>query len=102
MRHSLYHAAARLLPECPTRQSQVHVKLVKDLLIAKPEQAERLIREHLASWLTLLTQAAEEEEQRRAATPAVAAPATGAAMKTRNKPAAVRSVRLLPARPRRR
>jgi len=98
MRHSLYHAAARLLPECPPRQSQVHVKLVKDLLIAKPEQAERLIREHLASWLTVLTQAAEEEEKRRASTPKVAPPAT----RSRNKPTAVRSVRLLPARPRRR
>lgn len=102
MRHSLYHAAARLLPECPPRQSQVHVRLVKDLLAARPEQAERLIREHLAPWLTALSQAAEDDARWRASIQAVAAPPTGAARKTRNKPTSPRSLRLLPARTRRR
>lgn len=61
MRHSLYYAAARLLPKCPTRHTQVHVKLVKGLLVATAEEADRLIRGHLAPWLQLLTQAADAE-----------------------------------------
>jgi len=63
MRHSIYHAAARLLPRCPTRHTAQHVKLVKGLLNASPEQADGLIRAHLHPWLQLLTQAAAAEEE---------------------------------------
>lgn len=63
MRHSMYHAAARLLPKCPARGVAQHVKLVKGLLAASPEQADGLIRAHLAPWLQLLTQAAEAEAE---------------------------------------
>lgn len=63
MRHSIYHAAARLLPRCPTRYSGQHKKLVKGLLAASPEQADRLIRGHLSPWLQLLAQAASVEAE---------------------------------------
>lgn len=63
MRHSIYHAAARLLPKCPTRHTGQHVKLVRGLLAASPEKADGLIRAHLAPWLQLLTQAAATEAE---------------------------------------
>jgi len=63
MRHSIYHAAARLLPRCPTRHVAQHVKLVKGLLTASPVQADALIRAHLGPWLQLLTQAAVAEAE---------------------------------------
>lgn len=61
MRHSLYHSAARVLPKCPTRPPQSHVKLVNGLVGSNPEGADRLIRGHLESWIQLLTQAADKE-----------------------------------------
>jgi DNA-binding GntR family transcriptional regulator len=61
MRHSLYHAAHRLLPAIPHRASGVHSRLVDGLAKATPDRAEQLIREHLAPWITALTRAAEEE-----------------------------------------
>ena len=61
MRHSLYYAAARVLPKCPTRHPQSHVKLVNGLVGSTPEGADRLIRDHLESWIQLLTQAADNE-----------------------------------------
>jgi len=61
MRHSLYYAAARVLPKCPTRHPQSHVKLVNGLVGSTPEGADRLIRGHLDSWIQLLTQAADNE-----------------------------------------
>lgn len=57
MRHSLYHAAARLLPACPPDHASHHVRLVKGLLAADPARADHLIRSHLAPWLELLTKA---------------------------------------------
>jgi DNA-binding GntR family transcriptional regulator len=74
MRHSIYHTAVRLLPMCPTRHSAKHVKLVKGLLAASPEQADTLIRAHLNPWLELLTQAADAEAE---AGPVAALPRRG-------------------------
>lgn len=61
MRHSLYHAANRLLPEVPGRSAHVHSRLVEALAKASPEQADELIREHLSPWIEKLTAAAASE-----------------------------------------
>jgi hypothetical protein len=61
MRHSLYHAANKLLPEVPGRSANVHSRLVESLAKASPAQADALIREHLAPWIVALTAAAGNE-----------------------------------------
>lgn len=61
MRHSLYHAAQKLLPALPSRAANVHSQLVEALAKAAPEKAEQLIRQHLAPWITALEQAAAQE-----------------------------------------
>jgi len=61
MRHSLYHAAHKLLPALPPRAAAVHSQLVEALAKADPEKAEQLIRQHLAPWITALEAAAAEE-----------------------------------------
>jgi DNA-binding GntR family transcriptional regulator len=61
MRHSLYHAANRLLPEVPGRSAHLHSRLVEALAKASPEQADTLIREHLSPWIEKLTAAAASE-----------------------------------------
>ncbi|MFM7291079.1 MAG: GntR family transcriptional regulator [Planctomycetia bacterium] len=61
MRHSLYHAANRLLPEVPGRSAHIHSRLVEALVKASPGQADTLIREHLAPWIEKLTAAAASE-----------------------------------------
>lgn len=61
MRHSFYYSATRLLPKCPDRHAQMHVKLVKALAVATPEEADTLVRGHLGQWIQLLTQAADNE-----------------------------------------
>jgi DNA-binding GntR family transcriptional regulator len=61
MRHSLYHAANRLLPGQPQREPYVHERLLDALCDATPDKADRLIRSHLAPWIAALTDAAESE-----------------------------------------
>jgi DNA-binding GntR family transcriptional regulator len=61
MRHSLYHAAHKLLPALPPRAAAVHSQLVEALAKATPDKAEQLIRQHLAPWITALERAAAEE-----------------------------------------
>jgi DNA-binding GntR family transcriptional regulator len=61
MRHSLYHAAHKLLPAIPPRAAAIHGRLVDALVKASPNKAEELIRDHLAPWITALEQAAAEE-----------------------------------------
>ena len=61
MRHSLYHAAQKLLPSVPERAAGMHVRLVEGLAKATPERAEQLIREHLAPWITVLSEATAQE-----------------------------------------
>jgi len=61
MRHSLYHAAQKLLPALPPRAAMLHSQLVEGLARATPVKAEQLIRQHLAPWITALEQAAAEE-----------------------------------------
>ena len=79
MRHSLYYSAARVLPKGPTRHPQSHVKLVRDLIQATPEEADHLIRSHLDAWIQLLTQAADNE--------AAAAPPVGEDVRVSRVPA---------------
>ena len=62
MRHSLYHAAHKLLPALPERAATVHTQLVEALAKATPDKAEQLIRGHLAPWITALQQAAAKED----------------------------------------
>lgn len=62
MRHNLYHAAHRLLPDIPHRPAHVHGRLAKRLARACPETAETLIRQHLAPWIDALAEAAGEED----------------------------------------
>ncbi len=61
MRHSLYHAANKLLPSLPPRAPHLHEALVEDLCKADAAAADRLIRQHLAPWISALTEAAEAE-----------------------------------------
>ena len=61
MRHSLYHAAQKLLPAVPGRAVGVHTQLVEALAKATPDKAEQLIRQHLAPWIAALEQAAADE-----------------------------------------
>ena len=61
MRHSLYYAAKRRLPEGPPRSPRGHIRLVEKLLKADANEADRQIRLHLEPWIQLLTQAAAEE-----------------------------------------
>jgi DNA-binding GntR family transcriptional regulator len=61
MRHSLYHAAHKLLPALPPRAAAVHSQLVEALAKATPDKAEHLIRQHLAPWITALERAVAEE-----------------------------------------
>ena len=61
MRHSLYHAAHKLLPALPPRAAAVHSQLVDALAKATPDKAEQLIRQHLAPWIAALEQAAAKE-----------------------------------------
>ncbi len=61
MRHSLYHAAQKLLPSLPPRAATLHSQLVEGLAKATPVKAEQLIRQHLGPWITALEQAAAEE-----------------------------------------
>ena len=61
MRHSLYHAANKLLPEVPGRAANIHSRLIESLAKASPAQADALIREHLAPWIVALTEAAGNE-----------------------------------------
>lgn len=62
MRHSLYYAAKRKLPNEPKRPEQMHMRLVEKLLQSGPEESDRLIRKHLKPWITLLTRAAAGEQ----------------------------------------
>ncbi len=61
MRHSLYHAAQKLLPSIPSRAAAIHSQLIISLAKATPDKAEQLIRDHLAPWIVLLEQAAATE-----------------------------------------
>jgi GntR family transcriptional regulator, rspAB operon transcriptional repressor len=61
MRHSLYHAAHKLLPQIPHRGQDVHSILIEALAAATPARADTLIREHLACWITALEQATAKE-----------------------------------------
>jgi len=63
MRHSLYYAAKRLVPKDPTRHPRLHKRLVEQLLQADADEADRLIRRHLAPWIALLTKAAAAEPE---------------------------------------
>lgn len=69
MRHSLYYAAKRRLPQGPPRPVRMHVKLVEKLLVAGPEEADRVIRDHLAAWIDLLMKATDEESSARGGMP---------------------------------
>ena len=44
MRHSLYHAANKLLPEVPGRAPNIHSRLIESLAKASPAQADALMR----------------------------------------------------------
>jgi DNA-binding GntR family transcriptional regulator len=61
MRHSLYHAANRLLPDVPGRSANVHSRLIESLAQASPAQADELIREHLSPWIKALTAVAAKD-----------------------------------------
>lgn len=61
MRHSLYHAALKILPAVPHRAKRVHSQLIESLARATPDQAEAAIRDHLAPWIIALKKAAEAE-----------------------------------------
>jgi len=61
MRHSLYHAANKLLPQVPGRPANVHTRLIEALAKASPVEADVLIREHLAPWIERLTEAARKD-----------------------------------------
>lgn len=61
MRHSLYHAAHKMLPRIPHRGKDAHSILIEALAVATPARADALIREHLAGWITALEQAAAGE-----------------------------------------
>ena len=61
MRHSLYHAANNLLPQVPSRATNIHSRLIEALAKATPAKADELIREHLSPWFTALTAAAAEQ-----------------------------------------
>ena len=63
MRHSLYHAAHRLLPEIPSRPVDVHGRLVEALVRATPDKADAVIRAHLAPWIEALTAAVATEPE---------------------------------------
>lgn len=63
MRHSLYHAAHRLLPSIPGRPTDVHGRLVEALVKATPEKADALIRSHLAPWIEALGAAVAAEPE---------------------------------------
>jgi DNA-binding GntR family transcriptional regulator len=63
MRHSLYHAAHRLLPGIPGRPDDVHGRLVEALVRATPDKADTLIRDHLAPWIVALTAAVAAEPE---------------------------------------
>jgi DNA-binding GntR family transcriptional regulator len=69
MRHGLYHAAIRMLPEIPHRAPGLHSRLVETLSKATPEKADTAIRDHLSSWIEALTtatqRAADAPEKRR-------------------------------------
>lgn len=58
MQHALYHAAHRLLPVLPCRPAGIHTRLIQALAKATPETAEKLIRLHIAPWITALEHAA--------------------------------------------
>jgi DNA-binding GntR family transcriptional regulator len=61
MRHSLYHAANRLLPDVPGRAVNVHSRLIEALAQASPAQADELIRDHLSPWIKALAAVAARE-----------------------------------------
>lgn len=61
MRHSLYHAANKLLPSLPPRGARLHERLIEGLCKADPDGADRLIRQHLAPWITALSEAVDDE-----------------------------------------
>jgi GntR family transcriptional regulator, rspAB operon transcriptional repressor len=63
MRHSLYHAAHKLLPQIPHRGQDVHTILIEAFCVATPARADALIREHLAAWITALEEAAAAEPE---------------------------------------
>jgi DNA-binding GntR family transcriptional regulator len=61
MRHGLLHAANELLPGGRRRVSDIHKRLFERLATATPDEADALLREHLASWIKPLTQLAAQE-----------------------------------------
>lgn len=61
MRHSLYHAAQKLLPSLPARAADIHSRLIEGLTKTTPDKAEQLVRQHLAPWIAALEQAAADE-----------------------------------------
>ena len=61
MRHGLLHAANQLLPGGRRRVGDIHEQLVEGLATATPDEADALLREHLAPWTIPLAEVAEQE-----------------------------------------